>query len=122
MLAPIFNFIRSPILKFLPNEKSDVKKPGPRYWLRICVGKKLKPLALVNCAELKHWLFPFTHCCCAGPRGCAGVAVPPFWIAVVPSTTVKGNPLRAMKFSEKIQFPNKMLANRLLKWYGSVHT
>src|SRR5580698_7035771 len=115
MLAPMFNFTRSPMAKFLPKEKSEVKKPGPRYWLRIWVGKKLRPDAASKLAELKHELWPFTHSCCPGPRTCAGVAVPPFSIAVVPSTTVKGRPLRAMKFCEKSQLPNRTFINRLLK-------
>src|SRR5208282_55693 len=107
MFAPTVSVIRSLILKFLFTVKSESKNPGPRYWLRFWFGKVGRPVAPANSAELKHWLNPFEQFCCAGPSTCVGAVAPgpAFAIATVPSVTVKGRPLRTMKFSDTIQPP-----------------
>src|ERR1700722_7166574 len=125
MLAPRVILIRSEMWKFFPNVKSELKNPGRRHWLRRCVGHSPKLLAEAKSLPLKHWLAPFTQLCCGfGATSCAGVlmAPSPFVIAVVPSITVNGRPLRVMKFSENTQPPRIPFAARLLKWYGSVQT
>ena len=67
-LAPTVTFTRSVAWKSLPKVKSELKNPGPRYWLRISLGKNPRLLALASCAALKHALVPFTQLCCAWPE------------------------------------------------------
>ena len=121
MLAPIVSLIRSVAWKFFPNVKSELKNPGPRNWLRRCVGYSPSPLAGAKSAELKHWLCPFSQLCCAfrlksAVPVCCRPGLVLFAIEAVPSVTVKGKPLRVMKFWEKTQPPRMPFAARLLKW------